>query len=287
MISIIQRSVLLLGIAFLISSCAHLVHLDRAQNAFSRGAEIENRAQFNIEAISPESPSGHYSVAYAEVKQALKGRSKLQRDTVLASALTLKALCEWKLHRYNSARQTRMEALGILEKYKNEWNIPMSRDLALVRALNGLIKIDEVNDQWYQEVEQATSNLEAAGDRYLELIHNPEDDSGEILQALKIIREARNSVHSSNEIQTYLILSQLSALKNWSDAYDYLNNLAEQQDVLLPEAVEISRRTFRKERNLHLCMLQEQLPGGAGNDIFEYWTMLFAVTEDDIEEDCP
>ncbi len=271
-----------LPLVAMLTSCSHLIHLDRAQNAFSEGAQLENNTQFNTSAASANSPGHFYSIAYSEIQEALKGDSKLKRDTVLASAYAIKALSEWKLKRYGAARLSRSLALAELEDYEKN-GIRQPRDKAVMTALEGLIQIDEVNDELYPYFDQQDPAPDQAREFYLSRVaSNQEGTQGKIERALGIIESAKALASANRETQVYLTLAQLAGMKTWSDAFDRYKNILDTDQSLSnadkQERNEEMRRSFFKkyeeEKDRHMKNLSDNLPNAGNDPVYNYWKFL-------------
>ncbi len=205
----------------LLASCSHLIHLDRAQNDFNRGAELENQLRFNPQPDVSVSPSLYYSLAYAELDRALKNKKGLDADKVLGSTYTVKALCEWKLKQYGKAEKSAGEALNVFADMENE-GFKMPRDKALMEALPFLMKIDQAKDALYA-FHQATPSFEKGKAHYLEYIFHPGPDTLAALEsAIREIGKIQESVAFNEELSAYFVMAQLAGLKTWSDALDFL-----------------------------------------------------------------
>ena len=271
-----------LPLVALLTSCSHLIHLDRAQNAFSEGAQLENSTQFNTSAATANSPGHFYSIAYSEIQEALKGDSKLKRDTVLASAYAIKALSEWKLKRYGAARLSRSLALAELNEYEKN-GIRQPRDKAVMTALEGLIQIDEVNDELYQYYDGQNPAPDPAREFYLtKIASNQNGQSGKIEKALEIIESAKALATGNRETQVYLTLAQLAGMKTWSDAFDRYKNILDTDQSLSStdrqqRNEELRRSFFKKyeeEKNKYMESLGDNLPNAGNDPVYNYWKFL-------------
>jgi len=246
----------LLGLLFLIlmSSCKHLIHLDRAQDAFNQGATLENAQQFNpsatlqraanpaaISQLSEQnlvsgSPEGYYNLAYSELNKALQNKNSLEKDSVLPSALSLRALTEWKLGKPREAIATADEALSSMEAT----GIELPRDKAVMTAMRGLVAID-LAFQASQELENMKNKqidgegadtpsavYQNAKNLYQERLWGEQENEGNIRLALIRIDEAKAIPGKNHPVQGYLVLSQMSGLKTWGDSIALLFDLSDQ-----------------------------------------------------------
>lgn len=229
----------------LLASCSHLIHLDRAQDNFNRGAELENQLRFSPQPDVSVSPALYYSLAYAELDRALKNKKGLDADKVLGSTYAVKALCEWKLKQYGKAEKSAGEALNAFADMENE-GLKMPRDQALMEALPFLIKIDQAKDALYT-FHQATPSFEKGKAHYLEYIFDPDPDSLAVLEsAIREIGKIQEAVAFNEELSAYFVMAQLAGLKTWSDAQDFLLSCIREDAALEGDA---NRREKEKARD--------------------------------------
>lgn len=239
------------------SSCKHLVHLDRAQDAFNQGATLENSQRFNpsatlesadnpaaIRQLSEQnlvsgSPEVYYNLAYSELNKALQSKNRLEKDSVLPSALTLRALTEWKLGKPQEAIATADEALRAMDNT----GIELPRDKAVMTAMRGLVATD-LAFQAMQELErikdnQIEGNAAGSGPKavyqnakslYQNRIWGPQENEGNIRLALNRIESAAAIPGDNHPVQGYLVLSQISGLKTWGDSIALLFDLSDEAD---------------------------------------------------------
>jgi hypothetical protein len=199
---------LLLALLVVTTGCA-ASKLREAQDAFNQGAQLENSARYvgGVPAIDPRipgsAPEGFGALTatayYRRAVEALdaigpRERRELERDRLWGGALTLQALANWRLGKWDAALQAALEARGHVETG--------TRDHLLVIAMPGLIK----HDQAYAAL--AVSSPDTAKVRRL-LVG---DDHG----ALSDIRAARVEA-AEHPIDTFLIQAELAVLKNLKD----------------------------------------------------------------------
>ncbi len=285
-------------------SCAQLNHLDRAQEAFSKGAEIETRSLYagassnsqpsldiseNIQQeMTNLSPHFFYAQAYSEIRKALQDEKPLQNDGIYGNALALKALCEWKLKRYGEARLSAEAARNALRQSVP----PSTRDLAVMQALEGFIENDlaftslgELNTDIRQKTSSNAISRTQAQQTFNDILifyrTNIFDLVGDarIEKALDIIRSAREEVSANHPIQTYLIMSQLVCVKNWSDALSDIDVFL--KDLGLGASSNQARQWWNAEAQRYITQkdgllneLAAALPDGAQNRIYKEWLLL-------------
>lgn len=290
----------------ILNSCTHLLHLEKAQNAFNKGAELENAAKLdfsNVEtssqvvnqALSSTSPNSYYKLAYAEINKALGSKGKLKSDDVLGTVYALKALCEWKLNQHTQAVTTSRDALDELERAK----IRSPRDEAVMAALPGLVNSDIAYDS--MEVLQAfliaqmdienpsaesfLSNYKRAQNHYQKFIFDATDAQGKIESALVKIGQAAKRVSLQHEVQRYFALAQMAGLKTWADELSEITNFATKVQNLNPSEkqnintwLDMAYKNFFDTRDTHLKNLAVVLPGNTNNALYKRWQGLLNIS---------
>lgn len=237
----------------LLSGCKHLVHLDRAQDAFNQGATLENTQRFNpsaalegadnpaaIRQLSEQnlvsgSPEAYYNLAYSELNKALQSKNRLESDSVLPSALSLRALTEWKLGKPRQAIATADEALAAM----NATGIELPRDKAVMTAMRGLVAMDlgfeasqELEAIKNRQIEGSDSDTpgatyQNAKNLYQDRIWGTQENEGNIRLAFDRIESAKAIPGDGHPVQGYLVLSQMSGLKTWGDSIALLFDLSD------------------------------------------------------------
>jgi cellobiose-specific phosphotransferase system component IIA len=265
-------------IAFLLSSCAHLTHLDRAQDAFSKGAELENAYLFNPASSSASSPKAYYDLAYAEVDKALESKGKLEKVNILGTAYSIKALSAWKRDDYNEARSLAKTAKRYLKSDSNTagQNVNVSRDYAMMEAMDALITIETSNDSIYLMLDQGkTMTAESAKDIYKQLIHNS-NSTGRIETAIIQLDSISATVSKKHEVRVYFNMSQLAGLKIWSDALGKVKSHLFKQN-----AFEANSDWYNSEEDLYLAKkdnylqaLAEKIPNGKKDSVYVFWKFI-------------
>lgn len=276
------RFIAILTLSIFFSSCAHLVKLDYAQRNFNEAATIENAARFSQTPTSV-SPDNYYRLAYAHVNSSLDGRGKkkLDEDGVLGNAYTIKALCEWKLGEYKTARNTAKTAITYLVDDENP-NAALNRDAAVMKAMDALINIEEANQMVIKTL--AVNPPPNAADS--EVFYKEWIDSGDINSPAKIknaidmIDKILKSVPPKHEVRTYFGMSKMAALKVWSDALHFINDnskdkaLSEDERVKLADYRTAKNKEFKVVRERALTKFAKIFPEGKDNDIYKYWGFL-------------
>ncbi len=296
--------VISLAILLILSSCVSLNHLNEAQDAFSKGAELENEQLFpgvssdggqNLDisrAVEQEmtnlSPSFYYTQSYAAIRQALEDEKSLQQDDLLGNALALKALCEWKLKKYGQARLTAEAAHSAFRR----GNIPSPRDQAVMIALEGFIENDlafNALGKLQREMDQKVGGSRPSSSEINQLFDEMQnfyrqniyslDGKAHLMEAIKIIEEAREEVSPNHPVQTYLLMSQLVCVKNWSDALSEIDRYLKK--LGLGGMNNEARRWWTEEeeryngyKTNYLEQLSNRLPGGDQNRVYSEWELI-------------
>lgn len=300
--NILIRLLPLVIISLLFSACAQLIEFDTAQSSFSKGAEIENRQLFTSNLTNAEdnsldisssvqqemtslTPEFYYSRAYAAINKAIKKSAELKKDGLLGNAMALKALCEWKLKKYADARLSALEAHTTLSADQ----VPSPRDRAVMTALGGFIENDlayvalnnleqKVNTQLTSaslsgmEAAQIYDDIKAFYSQYI----RTGDQTANIEKAVKIIESAKQEAPSTHPIQSYLIMSQLVCMKNWSDALSITSDLIKK--IGLNDGESSAQKWWQAEvekyvnaKDKYLKELSTKVPDGEGNTLYQEW----------------
>jgi hypothetical protein len=192
------RVALLIFAIFLLSGCvSHVKDLRDAQDQFNTAASLENQMKLdprNIDASAVGSITASYRLSLTMISNLIdKNKGDLEKDNLLGVAYTLKALTEWRLGDYTSARTT--AALG---RQLSEASL-FPRDRALLEALPGLIK----NDQAYQHLVEG---------------NYPYVDIKRLLtESLRDLDEGMKVGSAGENLRLFFLVSKLAVLKNWLD----------------------------------------------------------------------
>jgi hypothetical protein len=172
--------------------------------------------------------------------------ASLQKDQLLGNALTLQALCEWRLGDFNAALSTASAA------QKNAGDQLFPRDRALLVALPGLIKTDQGYDGILAR--KPFGDIEA-------LLVGPKG-------AVVDLQAAREVADRDHPVQVYLIQAQLAAYRNFMVAQ---SRLRQGTPVPPDHAARVQANAELKE----LQRLTQQSPGGPA--LVQYWARLCAL----------
>ena len=219
--------VILICAALFASGCSHVNHLREAQDSFNQAAKADNLVRYDdltsadLNGGGPASESLSVSTGYAAtiasietLKNDSEAKRKLEADGLYGYALAIQSLAYWRLEKWEQAVSTSKDALDT--RYLGP------RDLALMKALPGLIK----NDQAFVALTTDSSALTCTQPGVPGNREPPpfENCSREVLAvrdqlggALCDIDTARIEAPSGHPVRNYLALSQLAAIANVMD----------------------------------------------------------------------
>jgi len=242
----------------LLTACGGFKELQNAQDHFSKAATIELQNQFDPQNITFVDPDNWYQLAYSNVKKALQNTPSLERDSLLGMAYSLKALCEWKLQKYQLAEISRKAAL-------NRIKTP-NRNYALMTALPDLIKIDATTTA----LKQTFLRIDPKGEQIILFFQTyfPEGSQWKhIKNAILQTQEEKASI-------IYLYQTQLSGLKVWSDALDGLKQYMDAGNsypAILREIFANQYQQYLKEKAMAMDFLRQD-PSLV--ELFNYWNTI-------------
>jgi hypothetical protein len=232
--------------AILAIGCANVNRLHEAQTAFNQAAAAENTLRFDTKASDAVASLGAVRGGYASALISLdqlensKAQTQLRKDGLWGTALTLKALSQWRLGQVEKALTTALLA----SQSAGDQLYP--RDRAVITALPGLIK----TDQAYAKI---FSNAPLSEVKALLV-----DDNG----AVANIERARLQTDKDHPVQVYLIQAQLAAYRNYVVAVDRLKNHA---SVAADDPARLAANRQLKELDR---LLKAQ---STGPSLVEYW----------------
>lgn len=275
------RFVLLGGLAAGLAGCRGVNHLRDAQDSFSAAARLENTQQlqsFLGGGANFGDPAGGAERALSDLSAARNGyaaailsldrisakdRARLEEDRLLGTALTLRALAEWRLGNHGAALTNAQ-----LARTKHADQL-FPRDAALLTALAGLIKIDLAYDQ----VAGLTTNAAGpAGEAVLARVQKRLVGPADSVEpsAVDDLRDARAKVGPDHPLNVYLIQAQLSAFRNYQTAFKRVRG------TRLPAN---DPAKLEAGHQLHeLGQLLERLDAGAaGTTLFTAWRDNYSI----------
>ena len=189
--------------------------------------------------------SGYASALVVLNRITTESAAKLRNDQLLGDALTLKALCEWRLGQFSNAVATAQSAQSAAADQL------FPRDRALLRALPGLIK----TDQAYQKIMERKPLAEIE-----QLLVSGNG-------AVADLQTAREGVDRDHPVQIFLLQAQLAAYRNFTVVEFRLNNNA---TVPVEHPARTRANTQLKELD-RLCKA-----ASVGPNLVNYWQKLCA-----------
>ena len=184
--------------------CASVNHLREAQDSFNQAADAENALRFDAKAADAVASLGAVRSGYASALLSLdkletsKDQTQLRNDGLWGTALTLKAMTQWRLGQFDKAIAT----AELAKQSASDQIYP--RDRAVTTALPGLVK----TDQAYNKILLPTTPL---ADVEALLIGG----NG----AVANLQSARDQAEKDHPVQIYLLQSQLAAYRNCLDQF--------------------------------------------------------------------
>jgi hypothetical protein len=245
-----------LSIAVLVAlatGCADVNRLREAQDSFNQAAASENALRFDTKSADATASLASARSGYASALLSLeklensKGRTQLRNDGLWGTALTLKALTQWRLGQFDKAIATAELAR------QNAGDQMYPRDLAMITALPGLVK----TDQAYDKILRTNTPLSDITDLLV-------GDHG----AVADIQNARGRIDRDHPVQVYLLQAQLAAYRNFQVALDRRQNHA---TVSTNNPAFADANAQLKELNR---LLKMQNAGTSGQDLVDYWRQL-------------
>lgn len=245
---------LVLVVALAVGGCASVNHLRDAQDAFNSAAAADNDQRLTaapddaVTALS-SARSGYASALLSLDKLETGDADSLRRDGLWGTALTLRALCQWRLGQYSEAMATAAEA----QRATPEQIYP--RDRAVLAALPGLIK----TDQAYARIMAGPAGADATRLADIrELLVGPRG-------AIADLQAARAMTDANHPVQVYLVQAQLAAYRNYLVA----------RDRFMVPRVPLTTEPERAEANAQLTELDRLVrladSGSAATDLVNYW----------------
>lgn len=289
-----------------LTNCKTTEAYQQAQTAFSQGATVEMRERFADAAgqvpdnfvyfddlYQSRTPidetltaDDYYQQALENINKALSAEKPLKKVMALDNAYAIKALTQWRRGELEDARATAEQAIPLLETNEGEEND--LRDLAMMRALPGLINMDEsyqalVNiQQWGEALTEAETAEEKSAlyglikDRYQAAVTSEEDGSVSVARGLALIERTIEQMDGESAIELYLRNAQLAGMDNWGDMLQVLFLSARRvnespQDIIW---VKEERSNYEAKVQNYLTKLETALPNGKENKLYKYWTRL-------------
>jgi hypothetical protein len=251
-----------LAVALLVAGCSGVNHLREAQLAFNEASTLDNQHRLGLGADAraievgdrPDTPvpasaaltattaiQGGYAATLLSLEKIPKEDTKrLRADRLWGVKLTLEALAQWRLGRYDDALRTAAQALG------NEGAQLFPRDAAVLTALPGLINTDIA----YQKIrtwkrDPKTPCRTSDGAEIADLVACVEGRLVGPRGAVSDLGAARRKVDPGHPVNVYLIQSQLGAYRNYQVAFQEVNRRSPAADDPARGAAQCSLRDLR------------------------------------------
>jgi len=180
----------------------HAQMVRQAQDAFQKGATVENARKFGFKTIDEAGDpmtdeTAYYSSARGLIEQALEeAMPGLMRDDLYGTALTIHALTSWRLGDRKTALASAKEVLKIAKDPKSGTRI-WPRDKANCTALDPLIKITDLGVVTSKFDLNSTSTV--ANDKLMKHVNG----------IRKELRDSGRSLPEGHPFKIYLAQSEL------------------------------------------------------------------------------
>jgi hypothetical protein len=258
------KGLVLICFVILASGCGirHIQALRDAETVFNRASEADNRERFsNAEGItSAGSALADYRLAAKMLDDLIRReRGNLENDRLLCTAVAVQALSLWRIGEHDSALSATNSARSCLDTTEAS---PAPRDSALLRAVPGLVRID-----------QAKAKVDNGKPGDLPSIRQLISD------AHRDLNEAGRFVPSDHPLREYLLLSHLAATRvlQESAAGEQLQG-KEQTDLLLQSAADARCWLSR-----YSCHLQRSTPAPEADRRMGFWNGILGVSVTKVE----
>ena len=285
-LTVLLSPLLWLALLLALPACQSTNRLREAQDAFNSAASQDNRARLAELRLS-STPTGlssgwnqspgvsldrdvagsvssraGYAAALLSLDQLTsEDVAQLKDDKLWGTALTLKAMTQWRLGQFDDALNTAREA------GESATGQIYPRDAALLAALPGLIEIDYAYAQltdFRANPTNASAVLDTWRQRLVAVQATPPS-------AVDHLQQAREKAGAEGELAVYLTLSQLAAYRNFSEFYKAAMNST-------PPANDPARDQAGYAL-YELDQLVTQLNGGpAGTELVNAWKNRFVIT---------
>ncbi len=223
--------------ALLVTGCQSTNRLREAQAAFSEAARTDNHLLLAALLDSPGYPSNTrnsqalpgsagdqdllstsatragYAAALLSLRQLTpRETAQLKSDRLWGTALTLRALAEWRLGQFEEALRTVHTAEALPSEQFH------SRDLTLLEILPALVAIDHAHawvTSYSEESHQGSSRLDTWRRRLVSPGMDPRSADDRLDQAL-------GRTGSDGSLRPYLLMCRLAAYRNYAEIHKVL-----------------------------------------------------------------
>jgi hypothetical protein len=242
-------------LTLLVTGCVSVNRLHEAQDSFNQAAAAENAARLDANPSAAAASlvsvrAGYASALLSLAKLEPKDEQSLQQDGLWSTALTLKALCQWRLGQYNQA----LDSANAAQTTTTNQLYP--RDRALLVALPGLIKTDQAYAKIFSNAPMA--EVEA-------LLTGPNG-------AIADIQNARALTDTNHPVQIYLIQAQLAAYRNFTVALERLRHT-----TVPPDSSPRSNAIVQLRELDHVARVNSSDP--AQQNLAVFWGHLIGISQ--------
>jgi len=260
----------------LLVSCQPFRNLNEAQDIYNK-----TEKEYKAEQFDQSTEAGDYRAAfekaYEKANAALRDKEQLKEENLLADAYLVKALCAFRLDKYEEAESSAGEAQDEYF-YLRSQNKPYEvSKMQSAQLLLPQIKVERLGQELKRFHAPGDIGYKQALEYHLEHLFDPESLEGAKMdKALQKLEELKSEAGFSDSLLITLINTQMTALKVWSDGLDYLRQSA----LGLPEEERERAREYRyNERRNSLIPVKErlleelsaQLEGGDSHDMVRHW----------------
>ncbi|MEM1216501.1 MAG: hypothetical protein AAGJ82_12490 [Bacteroidota bacterium] len=280
------------------SSCQAPEAYRRAQEAFSQGAKVEMRDRFQtlagerpqelvyLDNLYPSTTAAqaardaYYELALTEVRTALQGKRQLRKVDALDNTYAIQALSQWRQRDYTAALATAATAIPLLEDQSPDEDD--TRDLAMMRALPGLIKLDVAYQQLavaktLGEAITVTSNQDSSyqlvRQQFLDYGQANQDGSNSVIRGVALVQSVLEKVENEPNLRRYFLNAQLAGVDTYGDLLLETYQAARRTEQGAEEIAWINQEREAYDRLIatHLERLEKLLPEGRDSALYRFW----------------
>lgn len=238
--------------------------------------------------LSNLTPTALYQQSLDQLNRALKTPGPLRENDLLGNALTVKALAAWKLKQYDEAESAAEQATNLFRRQEET----SPRDEVLAESIPALITLDVVYDSTQQIIDQLKSKTAMASSMeesealalfktyqtyYDSFIDNDGTTGRSLSRAFQVMEAATTSANQENkDANQFVLLSQLTGLKNWYDGLFHLDNVMKLSGVKAENAavkawIGQKKSHYESLRLERMEKLGSMLTDGESSPVFSFW----------------
>lgn len=260
----------------LVVSCQPFRNLNQAWDIYN-----QTETEYKPEQSDPSTEAGDYRAAfekaYEKANAALQKKEQLKEENLLADAYLVKALCAFRLDKYEEANSVTGQSLDEYFYLRSQNKPYEDSKMQSAQLLLPQIEIERLGQELKSFHNSGDIPYEQALEYHLEHLFNPESDQdAEMEEVLQELEDLKAQPGLPDPLLITLIETQLRALKIWSDGHDYLR----QRALELPEEARGRAKDYRyKEREDSLLSVKEGLlnelgallEGGSSHPMVRHW----------------